>query len=547
MSQPSAGALQRLAPGAARAAGAAVALIGCGGLAGWSLDSSVPFLRGQPPIAPNTAAALVLAGAALWLLLPKPAGAGKPRRLAGRALAAVVLVVGLATVAEYLWGADLGIDRLLFAQKSAAAGMPAPGRPSHYAALSLLLAGGALLVLDFETRGGHLPSQSLALAAGLVGALAIEGHIVGYAPFFRVSATSGIAMQAAVAVVLLAAGVLCARPDRGLMALLSSPGPAGSVARRLLPVPFAVSFILSWLGLVGGRMGLYDRAVGVWLLQVSNLVVFTWLIWYNARVIERADSERRRTQEELEARTRELEEANKELEAFSYSVSHDLRAPLRAIDGFSRILAEESAGALDAAALSHLDRVRAGAQQMARLIDDLLAFSRLSRQPLSRKSVDTGQMVREVLAEAHVDPNDPRVELTVHPMPACMADRALLKQVYVNLISNALKFTRHRPTAHIEIGARLEDGNRVYFVKDDGAGFDMRYADKLFGVFQRLHRADEFEGTGVGLAIVQRIVHRHGGRVWAEGRPGEGATFYFTVPGEASSETPAAAGGAGQA
>jgi signal transduction histidine kinase len=247
---------------------------------------------------------------------------------------------------------------------------------------------------------------------------------------------------------------------------------------------------------------------------------------------KRAEEAIRKLNEELSVRAGELMTANKELEAFSYSVSHDLRAPLRAMDGFSRILMEKHGTGLSPEAQHYLARVRDNAKQMGLLIDDLLAFSRLSRQPVRTQEIHPADIVGEVLNNhRHSEPSQPPVEISVSDLPACRADPSLLKQVYGNLLSNALKFTRHRQAPKIEVGCQNSDGETIYFVRDNGVGFDMRYADKLFGVFQRLHRAEEYEGTGVGLAIVQRVIQRHGGRVWAEAEVDRGATFYFTLGG----------------
>jgi len=229
----------------------------------------------------------------------------------------------------------------------------------------------------------------------------------------------------------------------------------------------------------------------------------------------------------------QLEAANKDLEAFSYSVSHDLRAPLRAIDGFSRILLEDHIAHLPADAQRYLHAVRNNSQQMGRLIDDLLAFARLSRQPLSKQLVRPTDLVQQCVEELRGEQQGRRVEIAIGDLPACQADPALLKQVWLNLMSNAFKYTRKQEMAVIAVGCQEQDGATAYFVRDNGVGFDMRYADKLFGVFQRLHRAEDYEGTGVGLAIVQRIIHRHGGRVWAEAAVNQGATFYFTFDGAA--------------
>jgi len=234
---------------------------------------------------------------------------------------------------------------------------------------------------------------------------------------------------------------------------------------------------------------------------------------------------------ELERRRAEeaIRKLNKELEAFSYSVSHDLRAPLRAIDGFSQVLLEDYAEKLDAQGRDHLGRIRQASQRMAQLIDDLLALSRLSRTELRHAPVDLsgiGRAVAEDLGE-----RDParRISWEIAPGLATVGDPHLLQIALANLLENAWKFTGQRPEATIALGAQEQKGERVYFVRDDGVGFDMAYASKLFSPFQRLHRQSEFEGTGIGLVTVQRIVHRHGGRIWAESAVGRGATFFFTL------------------
>jgi signal transduction histidine kinase len=239
-----------------------------------------------------------------------------------------------------------------------------------------------------------------------------------------------------------------------------------------------------------------------------------------------------RTQQ-LEVSNRELSAANQELEAFSYTIAHDLRAPIRAIDGFSAALMEDHAAELPAGALSFMQRIIDNSQAMGKLIDTVLGFSRLGRQQLKKRRLQPETVVRTVLTAFEHEITERAVEVKVEQLPECEADPELLERVYANLIGNAIKFSAKTKKAVVDIGCLEPDGKEgpVYFVRDNGAGFDMAYADKLFLVFQRLHGQDEFPGTGAGLAIVQRIVQRHGGRVWGEGELGVGATFFFTLGG----------------
>lgn len=276
--------------------------------------------------------------------------------------------------------------------------------------------------------------------------------------------------------------------------------------------PFKLSAILPVLG----------RALTVRRLRLENAAL-------QQRVRERTA--------ELETANRELEAANQELEAFSYSVSHDLRTPLRHIDGFSRMLRDDFGPQMPDEGQHLLARVCEGATRLGRLIDDLLSFSRLSRQPLVKRTVNLSTLVQTVIDELAEDRQGREVEFRLGDLPDCEGDASLLQQVFVNLISNAQKFTRGRQPAVIEIGCTRQEGELTCTVRDNGAGFDMKYADQLFGVFHRLHRADQFEGTGVGLSIVRRIVQRHGGSIWAEAKVDGGAAFHFTLP-AASAQAP---------
>ena len=276
--------------------------------------------------------------------------------------------------------------------------------------------------------------------------------------------------------------------------------------------------------------------------QILNLLLST----YEAAVqkngeLAKARDELAKLNEQLRDKAAQLEAANKELESFSYSVSHDLRAPLRAISAFSNDLLAEHAPQMQPEGKELLERIVSSGQRMTQIIDDLLRLSQLGRQRLSKQPVNISNLVRAVLDELRTEQARRDIQFHIRDLPDCVADPSLLKQVLINLLSNALKFTRQKAIAVVEVGCSVQSGEEVYFVRDNGAGFNMRYAQNLFGVFQRLHGEQEFEGTGVGLSIVHRIIQRHGGRLWAEAEVDKGATFYFTLPNQhavASSETP---------
>ena len=297
---------------------------------------------------------------------------------------------------------------------------------------------------------------------------------------------------------------------------------------------------------LAGRMREEERASAF--AVASGIVLtalFALMFTFGYLAIRRQVAQAFRLNAALLSRTEEVEAANRELEGFSYSVSHDLRSPLRAIDGFSRMLTEDYGERLDDEGRRRLAVIREGSQRMGRLIDDLLEFSRLGKKPLACSAIDMTALAGEVYRELRTADPEGSPAFDLAPLPKGWGDAAMLRQVLANLLSNALKYVRKDRAPHIEVRGWAEGDRNVYCVKDDGVGFDMAYYHKLFGVFQRLHSA-EFPGTGVGLAIVQRIVTRHGGKVWAESKPDEGSSFYFSLPKAAMSgftDPPAARGG----
>jgi light-regulated signal transduction histidine kinase (bacteriophytochrome) len=270
-------------------------------------------------------------------------------------------------------------------------------------------------------------------------------------------------------------------------------------------------------------------ALAISILMVAGIALIQPVFGH----VKPAEEQARRLNVELEARVRartaELESAAREHESFAYFVAHDLRAPLRAIEGFSKILLDRHKPQLAPQTQRYLGLVRDTVTRMGFLIDDLLLLGQVGRQSICRESVAPAELAADVLRDLDSERSGRQVEIRIGELPRCQADPRLLRHVFANLLSNALKFTRHRAVAEIEIGCQGQNGTPVYYVKDNGVGFDMRYADRLFGAFQRLHRAEDFEGTGLGLAIAESVIRRHGGRIWAEAAPDQGATLCFSV------------------
>jgi signal transduction histidine kinase len=320
------------------------------------------------------------------------------------------------------------------------------------------------------------------------------------------------------------------------LAAREAPSPAGVLFRHPFDPRIAVALPMvaggKFFGVLGFSASRPERRIPPGQLRALDVLARTAAGAFETAALV---GELRRMNEELELRvrerTRDLEVANHDLEAFSYSVSHDLREPLRAVEGFCEMFRAEYAAGVPEPGQKILERIWAGAGRMTRLINDLLHFSRFGRQPLQCAPVPLREVVEQSVARLEESRGGGRrPSVHIGELPDCFADRALLEQVLANLLSNAFKFSAGRDAPSIEVGALRQGADVVYYVRDNGVGFDMRYADRLFGVFQRLHPQESFEGTGIGLSIVHRIITRHGGRVWADSRPGEGTTLYFTLP-----------------
>jgi signal transduction histidine kinase len=315
-----------------------------------------------------------------------------------------------------------------------------------------------------------------------------------------------------------------------LLADLNMPGMDGiALLRAALEIdPDLVGIIMTGQGTIDTAVEAMKTGALDYILKPFKLSVILPVL-SRAVAVRQLRIENATLAQRVREHAAELQAANKDLESFAHSVSHDLKAPVRAIDAYAQILIEDTAKLLPENDREFLLRIQRSAREMGALIEGLLQLSRLGRQTLSKQAVHLSALINDVLEEVRREYSDRQVEVRVHKIADCVGDPTLLRQVFVNLLSNAFKFTRGKENALVEVGCREQDAETIYFVRDNGAGFDMQYADKLFGVFQRLHSGTEFEGSGVGLSIVQRIIERHGGRIWAEAEVGKGAAFYFTL------------------
>ena len=514
-------------------------------LLGWALNipSLMNVAPGWPTMAAGSALGFVVAGFALWCgatgtELDRPIVAAKGdwrhswRRNVLRIGGLTVAIIGLLKLGEFLGGWNFGMDHLWFQEQPA---LVRATRISPATAVNFVLLGCALVLAGEKRFIGVF--QFFTLFGGMIGWLGFSHYLYGGEPLIPYGQ---MALPTAGAFLGLSGGLLCLRADGGLMALLVSESLGGGMARRLVPAVVFIPILLGWLRLQGQRAGWFGTEAGVALLALANGLVFGCLIWANATLLHRTDCRRKLAEEKLlrlnadleervQERTAELTSANQEMESFTYSVAHDLRAPLRHIEAFSKILSEALGPATPPDTQQCLDSIRRVTNKMARLVDDLLKLARLSRLELKRQPISLGPLMDSVLKDLKSETEGRAIEWRIHSLPSLEADPLLTKQIFGILLSNAVKFSRTRPKALIEVGSLSDNNHLVFFVRDNGVGFDMAYADKLFGVFQRLHHSDQFEGTGVGLAAAERIVRRHGGRIWAEAGLDEGATFYFSL------------------
>ncbi len=547
-------------------------------LLGWTLDIGV--LKSLSPrwvtMKANTALAFVLCGAALWGRVtergcreqprPEKADANFPVFLPDVA-AALVAVIGVLTLAQYLFGISLGIDQLLFTDSRTAVGTAMPGRMSPATAFSFLLLGSALLLMRNARAFGAV--QACALTAGTIGFFSLLGYLYSVKPLYTLQHdVTSIAFHTAAVIVILMVGILAVPPQRGLVAILASKSAGGVMARRLLPLAILIPFLIGIGALVGQRQGLYGVEFGLALVILVVITTMTALLVWNARDLHRMDLQRERDEEalrraydELEVRvlertrelrvsneqlaaevverqhaqavlgqqSQELQRSNAELEQFAYVASHDLQEPLRMVTNYLQLLRQRYQGRLGSDADEFIEFAVDGAKRMQGLISDLLAFSRIGSRGEFFQSTDCNAVLATALNNLQETIRESGARITHDPLPVTMADTTQLTQLFQNLIANAIKFRADQPPQiHVRVQAR--GGFWQFAFEDNGIGIAPEYFERIFVLFQRLHGRLAYPGTGIGLAICKKVVERHSGRIWVESACNQGSVFYFTLP-----------------
>ncbi len=511
-----------------RRASVVVVVIGALVLVGWLLHvqvlkSSAPHLIAMNPL---TAILFILSG---FALLQATAAGKKSSNKVVVICATLVLLGGAMKIAECIFDFDLNFDQLLFHR---AVSMPGPHGSSEIAlntAIGFICSGAALLVLDVETRQGFRPAQVLLLAVGLIALLALIGYAYRVLPLYSIGSRVPMTLNTAISFELFALAALAARPSRGLMRVITSDTTGGAMARRLLPAAVLIPLVLGALRFSSEKHGVFDLESGFSLFAFANVVLFAVVIWWNAKLLYLAEADRQKTMEQLKQTSAELARSNTELQQFAYVASHDLTEPLRMITSYLELLLSRAREKMGEEEHEFIGYALDGARRLQVLIEDLLAYARVDTQARPLEPTDCERVLDTVLANLKLAISESQTVIEREPLPTVLGDTIQLTQVFQNLLGNAIKF-HGSASPKISIGARRNNDEWVFFVKDNGIGVDPKNLDRIFVLFQRLHTRREYPGTGMGLAICKKIVERHGGRIWAESKPGQGTTFFFTLP-----------------
>jgi signal transduction histidine kinase len=509
-------------PRLAKVASGFVVVVSCLVFTGWVVGIR-PLIRILPSAVamhPLTAAVFICAGLSLWRQV------GNGERITGKrdgmaqALAVVVALAGALRLCDYAFNFPFHLEEL-FISKGAEA-LQQPNEIAPNTAFNFLVCGLALLMLDTELRRGICPGQWVILPAGLIALLALIGYSYNVLSLYRMGMANPMALETAICFAALCAGFMVARPRQGVMAVLTSKTTSGVLARRLIPAAILVPWILGALLVLGEQKGYYGREYAISVFAIASIVIFTWLIGWNAELLSRAEERLRKTRAELER-------SNAELQEFASVASHDLSEPLRMVVSYLELLADRTRGKLEPQAQEFVQAAVDGAMRMQALIRDLLAYARVDARGSKFEPTDCEEAFRVAARNLKLAIEETRAAVSYEHLPTVMGDPVQLIQVFQNLVGNALKF-HGDGEPKVDVEAHRQDGEWVFSVKDNGIGIDPKYFERIFVIFQRLHTRQEYPGTGMGLAICKRIIERHGGRLWVESEPGQGSTFWFTLP-----------------
>ncbi|MGB9978773.1 sensor histidine kinase [Methanobacterium sp.] len=440
-----------------------------------------------------------------------------------------MIIIGLLTIIEHLFNLNFGLDQILFIEPYGATNTFSPNRISFITAIELVITSIALLILDKKVNK-HVPTQYLMILVGILALMVLLGYLYNAPEFYQIYNYNAASIYGGVSFMLIFLAVLAARPERGFMMVLTS-GEYGSVfGLRILLALAIISVFLGWLRIVGQNLGYYSAAFGTTLYTISILIILSILVWNSILSLNKTDRERKGANEELRKNLEELEISNRELKSFAFITSHDLQEPLRTIASYAQLIERRYKGQLDPDADEFLEYMVSGAKRMKSMIQGLLDYSQVEAKGNEFKVINSEKALDTALCNLQHSIDHCHAEITYDNLPLILADECQIVRVFQNLIGNALKFRKKDEAPKIHISAKKDGNEWIFSVKDNGIGIDDQYFDMIFEVFKRLHAIGEYSGAGIGLAIVKRIIDRHGGHIWVESSPGKGSKFYFTIP-----------------
>ncbi len=514
-----------------------IAFIGVLILIGWLFNISILLHPGSgfSTIKTNTGLAFLLIGISIWFIQTKRINFHNQQ--IAQILACVVLIIGFLTLLEYIFNLNLGIDQILFKEAFGALNTSAPNRMALTTVINFILAGICILLWNVKTPSFYKPTQIFAILGWFISLIGFLAYIYNVSLFYHIPQFTAISIYATFTFILLFTAILLARPDTGIMSIINSNNISGILARRLLPLIIILPIIFGLISRYGANIGLYNDQLADILFLFFIIIFLTIIVWITIISIKKIEDDRRSLeieyQESLEQkvrdRTKELEQSNKDLQQFAYVASHDLREPLRMITSFLQLLERRYKDKLDNDANEFIEFAVNGSKRLDYMINDLLEYSRVANTKREFNNVNVNKVIEQTILNLKSAIDDSNAEITYDSLPTLLGDEQLMILLFQNLISNSIKYRREE-IPKINISATKEKDQYLFKVKDNGIGMSKEYLEKIFTIFQRLHTKDEYEGTGIGLAIAQKIVHQHAGEIWAESELGKGTTFHFTLP-----------------